>query len=174
MDRKFLFLVLFLQLLVLCNNGWKNRDVKDETLVVSDWILANQLKSSPEKIMIAGKGLTLDTYLWSDFMPIAEGNENPLTGVIKFMGQSGDVLSNTISISKVYVVNNNEIWMCDSFETRIIEPDVFEVVVKKESNWDSGIDVDIICEFKDKAQSYRLMTKSQKINVTYKQLSFEE
>jgi len=173
MDRKFLFLVLFLQLLVLCNNGWKNREVKDENMVVTNRILANQLKSSPEKIVIAGKELTLDTHLWSDFMPIAEENENPLTGVIKFMGQSGDVLSNTISISKVYVVNNNEIWMCDFFETRIIEPDVFEVVVSKESNWETDIDVDVICEFKDKAQSYRLMTKSQKINVIHRQLSLE-
>lgn len=167
MDRKLLILVLVLQLLVLCNNSREHREMKEDNLVVTNWILSNQLKSSPEKIVIAGKGLTLDTYLCRDLLPVTEENESSLTGVIKFMGQSGDILSNTISISKVYIVNNNEIWMCDSFETRIISPDVFEVVVKKESKWESGIDVDVICEFKDNGQSYRLMTKSQKINVIY-------
>ena len=167
MDKKILIFVLLLQLLVLCNNSWEHRDTKDENLVVTNWILANQLKSSPEKIVIAGKGLTLDTYMCRDLLPAAEENESSLTGVIKFMGQSGDILSNTISISKVYVVNNNEILMCDSFETRIIESDVLEVVVRNESKWESDIDVDVICEFKDNGQPYRLMTKSQKINIIY-------
>jgi len=159
--------VLFLNLFVSFNKGRENSDMENANRVSTNRVLANLLKISPENIVITGNELMLDTYLWRDFMPGVEENESRLIGVIKFKGQSGFILSNAISISKVYVINNNEMWVCDTFETRVIEPDLFEIVVKDGPKWEPGINVDAICEFKNEEQSFRLMAKSQKIDVIY-------
>jgi len=169
MNRLLFLLVFFLHLFVSCSIVLENSDMESENLVVNDQGLADLLKSSPENVEIRGNKLYLDTYLWRDFMPGAWSGNNgsPLMGSIRFVGQSGDILSNTISISKVYVVNNNKIWACGSFEKRIIENNVFEVVVRNGPEWGPDIHVDVICEFRNVGESFRLKSKTQNINATY-------
>ena len=162
MNKMLLLFALFIQLFVFCHKDQSSSDPE------MDRILTEMLKLSHENVVIANKELTIETYLWRDFMPVVvEPDGSPLMGSIRFIGQSGDILLNTISISKVYVVNNQKIWICDSFETRITENNVFEVIVSKGPKWEPDINVDVICEFKNQGQSYRLITKSQKINATY-------
>ena len=165
MNKSSFLLVLFLCYFVSCAEDQKNIDV--ESLVVTDLAFANQIKSSPEQIVIGSGRLTLYTYFWRDFMPSTEENGSPLMGVIRFEGQTGAILSNTISLSKLYVVNDNNIWICDVFETRIVDNDIWEAVFRNGPKWEPGIDVDVICEFESLGQSYRLMAKSQTINATY-------
>jgi hypothetical protein len=161
MNRILLLLAVFLQLFVFCH---KDQSVIDPEI---NRVSAEMLKLSPENVVIAGEKLTLETYLWRDFMPGIGKDGSPMMGSIKFIGQSGDILLNTLSISKVYVVNAQKVCTFDSFETRIIEHNVFEVVVREGPEWDTYIEVDVICEFKNQGQLYRLITKSQKIKATY-------
>ena len=142
-------------------------NIIDDPQIVIDRVFANQLKTSPEKIVVAGKELKLSTYFWRDFMPVAEENGSPLMGSISFIGQSGNILLNSVSISKVYVINNHQIWVSDPYETRIIGADVFEVIVRNGPKWGPGINIDVICEFVYQGKSFRLMSKSQKINQTF-------
>ena len=163
MNKSLFLLVIFLQLLVSCNKN----DMENKNEVVTDQNVANMLKSSPEEIAIAGKKLCIETYLWRDFMPEVEPDGKPLMACIKFVGESGDVLSKTISLSKVYVVNNDVIWTCDTFEINIFENDVLEVVIRGGPTWEPDTYVDVICEFAYLKRSYKLMAKMQKINATY-------
>ena len=138
--------------------------------VVVDQALANELKSNPEEIIIDGKELTLETFLARDFMPFGPVDGKPLICLIWFLGQEGGILSETISISKVYVVNKHEVWICDSFVAGVngtIEnpgQNRFEVDVWDGPKWGPNIDVDVICEFSSHlGQSFKLMAKSQQI-----------
>ena len=130
-------------------------------------LTVEQLKSTPENIVVSDKKLMLETYLWRDFMPDSEPNGTPLMGVIRFIGENGDILSNTISISKIYVIDNDKIWTCDIFETNITYNNLLEVVFRNGPKWGPGINVDVICEFENHVQLYRIMAKSQKIHATY-------
>ena len=165
MNKSSFLLVFFLCFIVSCAEEQKNKNT--ESLVVTDSVFANQIKSSPEQIAIENSRLTLYTYFWRDFMPGVEENGSHLMGVIQFEGQTGAILSNSISLSKLYVINGSDIWICDVFETRIGYNDIWETVVRNGPKWGPGIDVDVICEFESLGQSYRLMAKSQTINATY-------
>ena len=127
----------------------------------------NSEEENSEKIVIAGKELTLSIYLWRDFMPDTEENGSPLMGSIRFIGQSGNNLLNTVSISKVFVVNNRVKWVCRSFEKRIIGNDVLEIVFGNGPKWEPGINVDVVCEFKYQGRLLRHRSKSQRINQTH-------
>jgi len=167
MNRMMFLLVFFLQPLVSCNKGLENGSLESEISVVIDGNLADQLRSSPKNVVINSNNLSLDTYLWRDFMPPAEENGSPLMCVIKFIGQTNSVLFNSVSLSKLYVVNHNKIWISDTFETHIFHEDNWEVVIRNGPKWEPGIYVDVICEFMSQGQSFKLIAKSQMINATH-------
>jgi len=169
MNRSLFLFVVFLQLFVSCNKSSESSDIESECLVVYDRNLANQLKSSPENVVINGNRYNLFTYLWRDFMPGAAGPDgSPLMCVIKIKGHNGgNILHNTTSLSRIYVINNHQIWISDTFDTHIFNDDNWEVVIRNGPKWGPNATVDVICEFKNSGKTYRLMSKSQIINVTY-------
>ena len=168
MNRPFFILVVFLQLFVSCNKNLKNGDIESEPQVVYDQNLVNQLKSSPENIVIDGNRYTLLTYLWRDFMPIAEPDGSPLMCVIKIKeNNGGTILHNTTTLSKVYVVYNHQVWISDTFETHLFYDDDWEVVFRNGPKWGPNVIVDVICEFENTGKSYKLMSGFQEIKATY-------
>ena len=161
-----LFLLTIGLSIITMGCGKFKADNESDTGIVTDKFFANQLKSSPERIVVAGAELKLSVYFWRDFMPVAEENGSPLIGSIRYIGQSGNSLLNSVSISKVYVINGNQIWICDPYETRIIDNDVFEVIVRNGPKWGPGINVDVVCEFTNQGKSFRLICRAQRINRT--------
>ena len=167
MNRLLFFGVVILQLFVSCNKDGECSGIESEYPVVSDRNLANQLKSSPENVVINGNRYTLYTYLWRDFMPSSEPNTGLMCVVNIKRPDSGSILHNTTSLSKIYVVYNHQIWISDDFDTHLFRDDNWEVVIRNGPKWDTNIVVDVICEFNHAGKSYRLISKSQKINVTH-------
>lgn len=164
MNRSVYLWILLVQIFVSCS---KNRETTDP-LVVNDPVFADQLKSAPEKIAAAGNEWTLDAYLWRDFMPVThDSGGSPLMCVIKFMGQSGCIPHNTISLSKIYVIYNDQTWINDTFIKNIISEDDWNIVVRDGPKWEINTVVDVIAEFDVQGQQYRLMSKSQRINATH-------
>ena len=169
MKRSLFILVVFLQLFVSCNKSSEdNGDMESEYLVVNDFNLANQLKSCPENVAINGNKYTLFTYLWRDFMPSSEPNGGSLMCVIKITGHNEEnILYNPTSLSKIYVVYNHQIWISDTFEAHIFHDDDWEVVIRNGPKWGPNVAVDVICEFNNTGESYKLISKSQIINAIH-------
>ena len=166
MYRSIVLLILFSQFLVSCTEKQEDDDMNNENKVVTDQNLIKMLRSSPDQITLNGKNLSIETYFWRDFMPGSNNPDgSPLMGSIKFVGENADVLSKTISVSKVYVVNNDMTWVCKALEIR--NENVLEAVVRGGPKWEPGIHVDVISEFTILKKSYRLIAKSQTIHVTY-------
>ena len=173
MNRSLFILIVFLQLFISCNKSSEGSDdidvdTKNECLIVDDRILADQLKSNPENVVINGNRYTLYSYLWRDFMPVVESNGTPLMCVVRIIGDNErTILHDATSLSKIYVVYGHQVWISDKFEVHIFQDNKWDVVIRNGPKWGPNVVVDVICEFNNIGKSYTLISKSQKINAVY-------
>jgi len=146
--------------LVSCKKEKINGKIKN------DPEFASELKSTPENITIGNNTFFLTTYLWRDFMPIAEENGSPMI-CINFLTEKDSLsIPNTAELKKQYVVKGNEIWTADYSEIKKDKNFIIEGVVREGPKWGPNITVDVVCEFELSGTSYRVLAKSQNINRT--------
>lgn len=134
--------------------------------IKNDPVFAEELRSSPENITIGNNNLILTTYLWRDFMPIAEENGSEMICVNKLTEVDGIPILNTIILKKQYVIKGNEIWTADYSEINNNIDFILEGVVRDGPKWGPDIEVDVVCEFENSGMTHRIMAKSQLINKT--------
>ena len=127
---------------------------------------ASDLKSSPENIVIGNNTFVLTTYLWRDFMPIAEENGSPMICINSLTEKDSLTITDSIELKKQYVVNGDEIWTADYSEIKKPSDFIIEGVVREGPKWGPNINVDVVCEFEISGTTYRILAKSQKINKT--------
>jgi len=134
--------------------------------IKTDSEFASELKSSPENITIGNNTFFLTTYLWRDFMPVAEENGSPLTCVNSLTEKDSLSIASTIELKKQYVIKENEIWTANYSEISNPKDFVIEGVVREGPKWGPNITVDVVCEFESDGATYRILAKSQEINKT--------
>ena len=141
---------------------------KDNTEVIqkTDAKFANELRSSPETIIIGSNYLILSTYMWRDFMPIAEENGSKLFCNVKLKNVESSAILKSIKLKKLYVVKGDEIWTTSYSEITNSIDSVWEGLAKGGPKWGPDIEVDVVCEFENAGAVYKILAKSQWINKT--------
>jgi|SRR5690554_241548 len=153
---KIVSLLLFIGL-ISCNKEKVDGEIK------TDPELASDLKSSPENIVLGNNEFVLTTYLWRDFMPIAEENGSPMMCINYLTEKDSLTITHSIKLKKQYVIKGNEIWTADYSEIKNPNDFTIEGVVREGPKWGPNINVDVICEFEVSGITYRILAKSQKI-----------
>lgn len=137
-----------------------------DSKIKNDPKLAEELRATPTNITIGNNSLILTTYLWRDFMPIAEENGSKMICVNKLTEINNSPILNTITFKRQYVINGNEIWIEDYSEIRKDVDHILEGIVRNGPKWGPNIKVDVVCEFENLGKIYRIIAKSQLINRT--------
>ena len=139
---------------------------KIEGKIKNDPEFAQELRESPENISIGNNNLVLTTYLWRDFMPIAEENGSKMMCVNKLTEVDSIPILTSIVLTKQYVTKGNEIWTAEYSEIRNSIDFILEGVVRDGPKWGPNVEVDVVCEFENSGTTHRILAKSQLINKT--------
>ncbi len=159
---KHLYIIL---LVFFAGYSCKKEHLKDTIII--DPELAKELRSSPENLTLADNNLTLGTYIWRDFMPESPPNGSKMIAVGKLTDVDQAPIAQSIALGKQYIINKDEIWMADYQEIKNDPAYVLEGVVRNGPEWEAGVQVDVVCEFRYQGEMYRIVAKSQPINATY-------
>lgn len=142
------------------------KDEQDKSNVSTDSKFAAELRSSATKIAIGNNNLILTTYLWRDFMPVAQKDGSVLSCVSKLTDIYNTPISGTIILKKQYVINGDEIWTSD-YNKIVHDIDyILEGTVTSGPKWGPDIEVQVVCEFENSGVVYRVLANSQWINRT--------
>ncbi|NET04683.1 MAG: hypothetical protein F6K09_34125 [Merismopedia sp. SIO2A8] len=163
-NPKILATLLPLIIVALFNLGCKAREISGNYPM-------DTLQSAPEQIEVQNTKLTLETYLWRDFMPISPPDGKPLIAVIRIKAQDSMEFPTSIISDKLWIINGQEIWETEfTNEEQIASnstPSLLEKVARGGPKWESGVEVDVIIRIIDENNhTYLLKTSNQLINRT--------
>ncbi len=136
-------------------------------MIIKDNGFALELRASPEKLLIGNNTLVLSTYLWRDFMPIAEENGSKMICINHLTEVDSIPILSTIKLKKQFVIKGNEIWKANYGEVNNYGTYKLEGVVRNGPKWGPDIEVDVVCEFENSGVTYRILAKSQLIDKTF-------
>lgn len=135
-------------------------------LLTLDFENADELLDSPESIIYQGYNLTLEIYLWRDFMPPVEPGGSPLVASIKIVAQNGSEFPSTIEAPKMWVFNNDSIWetqLMNQFEERVEENKLIKIAYGG-PKWETGIHVDVVVKLRTSEGKLYLRATNQYIH----------
>ncbi len=72
-------------------------------------------------------------------------------------------ISRSINLKKQYVIKDNEVWTAEYSETKNSNDYTIEGVIRNGPKWGPDIEVDVVCEFENLSQTYKILAKSQLI-----------
>ena len=113
----------------------------------------SELRNDPERVLLGGASIQLETSLWRDFQPIAPADGRPLVAVLRITTVNGDAISATIHADSVWVLNGDQAWAAAPVEEQPRGSDAafFEVVAREGPKWGPGIEVDVVVRLRDAA-----------------------
>ncbi len=127
----------------------------------------NDLMDSPTHIEINGFYLELETYIWRDFMP--GSGDSKMMSINRLFDRNQNNISNRFELVKQYVIKKSDVWETEyTSEIYDTENYVIEKISRKGPLWDTGKEVDVICQFRDisTGTEYKILTENQIINRT--------
>lgn len=100
--------------------------------------------AAPGRIVLAGIPLTLDTYLWRDFMPISPPDGRPMTARFRVHSADGSPLPAGLTIESASVYYRHARWL--SFPERVVTNDstLADAVSRGGPKWGPGVTVDVV------------------------------
>ncbi len=133
-------------------------------------VLASDLMAAPTTITLAGKTLTLTTWLWRDFQPIAPPDGRPLVALLQVQTADGSVVPGTVRADTVWVIFGTEIWSGIPREERprAETTPVYEVVARDGPKWGPGVAVEVVVRLQSaNERALLLRATNQLIQATY-------
>ena len=123
---------------------------------------APDLRAAPDTIVVDGRRLFLETYLWRDFMPISPPDGKPLTAIVYVTAVDAAPLPPAVSVDALWVVHADQVWTSwlqdDPSEPRA---DRIAKVARQGPKWGPGVYVDVIVRVFDAAHHAFLLRASQ-------------
>lgn len=159
MMKKIIFSLLLVSIL-----SCKKDSSTNGSTVISNPTLAAQLRTNKEKLVIGNKTYFIEAYIYRDFMP---GAESGLICIIKLKDINGSTIPSDITIDKLYVINDTDIWKTNYDEIRTNSKFYIEGIVRNGPKWEAKANVDIVSEFLIGSKKYQILIKSQKIGEVY-------
>lgn len=123
-----------------------------------------------DEVLISGELITMEAYLWRDFMPPTPPDGQPLIASIRIKTVNSTPIPLDIKAEKLYVINQQEVWVSDfSNESRPPQPDSqIGKIARDGPKWGPGILVDVIVMLSDSQNNiYYIRITDQNINATY-------
>lgn len=126
------------------------------------------LADAPTRIQVDGRELTLDTYLYRDFMPVSPPDGKPLIAGLKVRTVDGSPLPAGIGAETVSVLYLDDVWTAPArMEHPSQTPSVLELVARDGPTWGPAVNVDVVLRLHDGAgRTYRLRAADQPIHRT--------
>lgn len=156
--RKLAFVFLGLAVLTACDKTLKDG-------VHDDRKMARELRESPESVMISGTNLVLTTYLWRDFMPIAEPGGSEMMAAVNLQATAGDFPAG-VEPERLYVIYENQIW-ATSFESISQTDSGLEMMARGGPKWGPDEEVDAVVMFIHDGKTHYIQAKDQMIQSTH-------
>jgi len=111
---------------------------------------AAELSSIPQRIVVAGESLMLETYIWRDFMPISPPDGRAMIAAVSVKTLSADKFPAGIYSDSLWLFKNGDTWATTfSNEDRPGDPYVLSKVARDGPLWKPGIAVDAVVRLKD-------------------------
>lgn len=164
-QNQYYFTAVFIAIFSLFASCNKNEDTLPSGNVVNDSELAAELLKSPVSVLTDNKIIKISNYLWRDFMPISEENGSSLRCVSTLRNSDSSVISQSLKLKKLYVINESEIWITEFSEINTYEKYV-SGFAGNGPKWGPYIAVDVVCEFENSGNLYRIKSTSELINRT--------
>jgi hypothetical protein len=126
-----------------------------------------ELRSSPDEVSIGSNTFTLSTYLYRDFMPgiVGQANGSHMICSNQLTDINNTALPSGITLKKQYIIKGGEVWEA-AYTEQVGNAAVIEGIVRDGPKWDTGIIVDVVCEFETAGETYRIIARSQLIHRT--------
>lgn len=130
------------------------------------------LDKIPESLVVAGFKITMQTYLYRDFMPSTEPDGSELRAIITLIAQNAPTFPDFITGDKLYVIRGTETWESAFFdEIRPSDPghlNQITLLVDHGPKWPVGSLVKVVVRLDIKGQGYKyLKALDQTIWATY-------
>jgi len=105
----------------------------------------------PTSVVLAGKTLTLSTYLWRNFQPASPADGRALSGVLRVSTSDGSAVPSSITADKVWIILESQVWIATPSETGIRggTASVYELIVRDGPKWGPGVAVDVMIRLQD-------------------------
>ena len=133
-------------------------------------LLSSLYSKADDTLRIETRKYFLNSYLYRDFMPSVPIREkSPLIAVIQLIDLDSTKIPTDLSISKLYVIKGNLIWISNPIEINKTYSDYkIEKVSNNGPEWDTGIYVDIVVEISNIKTNNKslLISKHQYIDRT--------
>lgn len=134
--------------------------------IKNDPEFAEELRSSPENLIVGNNNLILTTFLYRDFMPNAEKNGSIMYCSNELTDTDSLPISTHIILKKQYVIKGNVIWTADYNKISSDVDYILKGTVFDGPKWGPEIEVDVVCEFEYSGLTKRILAKSQYIYKT--------
>jgi hypothetical protein len=131
----------------------------------------DQLEKAPDTLTIRNLELTLDTYLWRDFMPQSPPDGKPLRASITVISANQEFLPADIDADKLWIINGQEVWSTSLQSVRENLPSEkitrIEKMARGGPKWEPGTWVTVVIQIMDQqGNSHLLKVKDQLIHRT--------
>ena len=130
-----------------------------QNTIYPEWVI-----NTPEKAEIKGYSLTIEVYLWRDFMPVSPPRGKPLKAVFKVIAKGAKGIPGSIRFEQIWVVKDkNEIWNTDILKEQPHEnPNEKSVLAVNGPKWDPGTIVETVAEFREGENGTSFFIKASK------------
>jgi hypothetical protein len=128
-----------------------------------------QLASAGSTAEVGGVAITLDPYLWRDFMPPTPAERSDLRASVTVMTATGRDIPPGLDVVRLYLVNGADAWVTDcSQEGRPSAASEIQCVARGGPRWDPGLEVDVYVKVADAAGTTAyLAARGRMITATY-------
>jgi hypothetical protein len=122
------------------------------------------LLAAPEAVELGGRTFVLETYLWRDFMPVAEVGGSDLMAVVFVTAVDLEPFPDDVDSNRLWVINGEDVWETEfSWENRPRDPGhphQLEKYAGGGPKWPIGIDVDVVVRLQTQGGRTRLLRAS--------------
>ena len=111
------------------------------------------LRTVPSTATLAGQSISIEPYLWRDFMPSSPPNGQPLVAIVRVRAAGGAPLAPAIVADSLWVVMGDRVWAARAVQEqpRSATGAYLEVIARNGPKWGPGVRVDVIARIRDAA-----------------------
>ncbi len=111
------------------------------------------LRTAPSTASLAGQSISIEPYLWRDFMPSSPPNGRPLVVIVRVRAAGGAALASHIAADSLWVVMGEEMWAARAVQEqpRSATGAYLEVVAREGPKWGPAVRVDVVARIRDGA-----------------------
>jgi hypothetical protein len=151
------------------DNSTLNENATENVKALSRAEIIAMKKNIPAKVEVGGYQLTLNVGLWRDFQPVLtaeqEKNGSPLSCVCNLLDANGRTVPSSFTFNDIYVFNGDDVWSanCKNETFTSVKAYQSQGVAYGGPTWNTGISVDVVCEFTYNGKVYQIVSNNNQI-----------